>query len=252
MPTTSTRKPQTNVVKTKPQSNFVPRTPEIEMVKIPAGSFMMGSENGNNDEKPAHKVTISKSFYMGKYEVTQAQWQAVMGNNPSYFKGCGGDCPVEQVSWNDAKKFIRTLNSLQNDYKYRLPSEAEWEYSARAEATKDDLDKFDSVAWYEENSDAKTHSVGQKQSNGWGLYDMHGNVREWVEDIYGFDYYSKSPIIDPKGQSYSLVDYWMRSCRGESWVSPIILIKSPSSTRDGNDPSLRNFSLGFRLAANDK
>ncbi len=129
-PTTPTKKPQTNIAKPKPQPKFVPRAPEIEMVKIPAGSFMMGSNNGVYVEKPVHKVIISQAFWMGRTEVTQAQWKAVMGNNPSNFKG--DDLPVEHVSWDDVKDFIRKLNNLQNDYEYRLPTEAEWEYAARA------------------------------------------------------------------------------------------------------------------------
>lgn len=117
------------------------------MVKIPAGSFMMGSNNGSDNEKPVHRVNINYEFYMGKYEVTQAQWKAVMGNNPSKFSNCGGNCPVEQVSWDDVQKFIRKLNSLQNDYEYRLPTEAEWEYACRAGTTGDNYGDLDSIAW---------------------------------------------------------------------------------------------------------
>src|ERR1043165_6570585 len=177
----------------------------IELVWIPANSFMMGSEYGG--EGPVHQVTISNGFYMGKYEVTQAQWQKVMGNNPSYFKGA--NLPVEQVSWNDAAAFVARLNAQHDGYTYRLPTEAEWEYACRAGTTGDNAGNVDAMAWYGNNSgqarlDAtniwhndhenyfkriadngnQTHPVGRKQPNAWGLYDMQGNVAEWVEDWY--------------------------------------------------------------------
>ena len=183
----------------------------IDFIYIPAGKFMMGSENGSADEKPVHGVTISKGFYMGKYEVTQAQWQAVMGNNPSNFKG--DNRPVEQVSWNDAQDFIQALNQKDDGFSYRLPSEAEWEYAYRAGTTGYFAEDPNSTAWYMNNSgrqylnadeillnDGKnyhqriaqngnqTHPVGQKTANSFGLYDMHGNVWEWCEDWYHDNY----------------------------------------------------------------
>ncbi|MGI9065298.1 MAG: protein kinase domain-containing protein [Pyrinomonadaceae bacterium] len=130
----------------------------IDLVWIQPGSFMMGSTNGEADEKPVHQVTINYSFYMGKYEVTQAQWQAVMGRNPSSFK-CS-NCPVEQVSWNDAQEFIRKLNQINDGYTYRLPSEAEWEYACRAGTTGDYAGNLNDMAWYADNSGSKTHAVG--------------------------------------------------------------------------------------------
>jgi formylglycine-generating enzyme required for sulfatase activity len=172
----------------------------IEFVKIAPGEFVMGCSTGDEacdaDEKPAHRVQITKAFEIGKYEVTQAQWQAVMGSNPSTIKG--DDHPVETVSKNDAHDFLEHLNAKNDGYRYRLPTEAEWEYAARAGSTK--TASLDEVAWYAANSGDETHPVGQKKPNAWGLYDMLGNVREWVEDLYGRDYYSASPLADPTGQ----------------------------------------------------
>jgi formylglycine-generating enzyme required for sulfatase activity len=173
-------------------SNF-PRTRTnqagIEFVLIPAGSFMMGSTNGEANEKPVHQVTINYSFYMGKYEVTQAQWQSLMGNNLSNFRDCGGNCPIEHVSWEDAQNFINKLNESNDGFRYRLPTEAEWEYACRAGTTGDYAGNPSEMAWYWENSGIKTHAVGGNQPNAWGLFDMHGNVWEWCQDWYHGTYY---------------------------------------------------------------
>jgi formylglycine-generating enzyme required for sulfatase activity len=167
----------------------------MEFVMIPAGEFEMGStaneKDRTSDEGPVHQVKIAKAFYMGKYEVTQKQWQDVMGNNPSYFKG--DDLPVEQIWWNDIQDFITKLNEKEGANKYRLPTEAEWEYSARAGTTTmysfgDDESKLGDYAWYNSNSGSTSHEVGQKKPNPWGLYDMHGNVWEWVQDGWHDDY----------------------------------------------------------------
>jgi formylglycine-generating enzyme required for sulfatase activity len=172
----------------------------IEFVKIVPGEFIMGCSTADTgctaDENPAHRVQITKAFELGKYEVTQAQWKAVMDSNPSAIKG--DDHPVEMVSKNDAHDFLARLNTKNDGFKYRLPTEAEWEYAARA-GTAGAPPSLDEVAWYEANSEDATHPVGQKKPNAWGLYDMLGNVREWVEDVYTRDFYANSPLADPTG-----------------------------------------------------
>jgi formylglycine-generating enzyme required for sulfatase activity len=173
----------------------------MEFVKIAPGEFMMGCSVGdidcNDDERPVHRVQITKPFEIGKYEVTQSQWQAVMGSNPSTIKG--DDRPVETISRTEAQDFLTKLNARNDGYRYRLPTEAEWEYAARAGSTAPYAGRLDDVAWYAGNSNDETHPVGKKKPNAWGLYDMEGNVREWVEDWYASDYYSRSPVVDPTG-----------------------------------------------------
>jgi formylglycine-generating enzyme required for sulfatase activity len=172
---------ETQIAQTKITS--LPADFKLEMVKIPAGKFMMGSDE-HDSEKPIHEVTVN-AFKIGKYPVTQAQYKAVMGTNPSYFSG-NPQNPVENVSWSDAQEFCQKLTELTGQ-KYRLPTEAEWEYACRA-GTKtrfsfgNDDSQLGDYAWFIRNSDSKTHPVGQKKPNPWGLYDMHGNVLEWCED----------------------------------------------------------------------
>jgi len=180
--TANTNKSNTTAQKVEVRKNSI----GMEFVYIPPGDFMMGSDE-ESDEKPIHKVTISNGFWMGKTEVTQEQWQAVMSNNSSHHQNCS-QCPVESVSWNNAKEFIAKLNTKNDGFEYRLPSEAEWEYAARAGTTGDYAGNLDSMAWYNANSGDKMHPVGQKQPNAFGLYDMHGNFQEWCEDIYSYDY----------------------------------------------------------------
>ena len=239
----------------------------MKLTHIPAGEFMMGSSDGNDYEKPVHKVTINKPFYLGTYPVTQREWKAVIGNNPSSFKG--DDLPVESVSWDDVQEFIRKLNENEGTAKYRLPSEAEWEYACRAGTTKkycfgDSESKLGEYAWYIENSgsrspkkgdyvgydkddwfsnkwNGKTHSVGQKQPNPWGLYDMHGNVVEWVKDMWHDDYDgapTDGSVWDDGSGSSQVV-------RGGCWVSRAGLCRS--ALRISYDPGVRNHHLGFRL-----
>lgn len=199
-----------------------------EMVVIPAGSFDMGSYNGGTHEKPVHRVTIGQALAMGKTEVTQGQWRAIMGNNPNYFNDCGNNCPVEQVSWDDAKQFIQKLNA-KTGKQYRLPSEAEWEYACRAESQQEycGSDNVDSVAWYSGNSGGTTHPVALKQPNAYGLYDMSGNVWEWVEDCYDGDC-SK------------------RVVRGGSWTAGSQVTRAVRHS--GSEHANRSNLCGFRLA----
>lgn len=222
----------------------------MTFVKIPAGSFLMGSSDRDDmaygDEKPQHRVNLTKDFYMGQYPVTQAAWQAVMGNNPSHFKGANR--PVECVSWVDAQEFIRKLNQKEGTDAYRLPTEAEWEYACRAGGTTrytfgDNPDELKNYAWYGD-SDNGTHPVGKKNANAWGLYDMHGNVWEWVEDGYEKDYYQRSPSSNPCNLTQNSKTF--RVLRGGSWGSEPLYLRAAS--RYYNDPADRYSRLGFRLA----
>jgi formylglycine-generating enzyme required for sulfatase activity len=211
-------------------------------VQVPAGEFLMGSESGYPDEKPIHDVTISRAFEMSKYEVTQAQWLTVMGNNPSDFKGA--DLPVENVSWDEVQIFLEKLNARKGGYTYRLPTEAEWEYACRGGSNGDYAGNLDNLAWYAGDSGFKVHSTGRKQPNAWGLYDMHGNVSEWCQDRYDYAYYSDSSRVDPQGPESG----WLRTARGGNWVLSEFYCRS--AARSGFPPTQRGQALGFRLARN--
>jgi formylglycine-generating enzyme required for sulfatase activity/uncharacterized caspase-like protein len=223
----------------------------IEMVRVPAGKFLMGSPSSeagrDNNEGPPHEVSVS-SFYMGKYEVTQLQWRAVsvlpkvridLPSNPSKFSG--DNLPVEQVSWEEAAEFCARLSQATGKT-YRLPTEAEWEYAARAMTTGPYAGSLDAMAWYDSNSGGTTHPVGTKQPNGFGLYDMHGNVWEWCMDWYSENYYFQSPSSDPPGPSTGS----LRVVRGGSWIGPARDLRS--ARRYGSTPGIRRSYLGFRLA----
>jgi formylglycine-generating enzyme required for sulfatase activity len=223
------------------------------MVTISGGTFLMGCTDEDTtcdpDESPQHEVTISP-FEISRYEVTQGQWEAVMGSLPSNIEshslGQGDNYPVYYVSWNDVQGFIDELN-FQTDINYRLPTEAEWEYAARAGTeTKwycgDDENCVDDIAWYDEEFGTdKTHPVGQKDSNGWGLYDMSGNVWEWVQDWYSDSYYSVSYSDDPTGPASGS----HRVIRGGGWTCNAMI--SRSSRRISSPPSSRGYGTGFRL-----
>ena len=223
----------------------------MDFVGIPPGEFVMGSTNRHvfQDEKPVTRVRIGKGFYLGKYEVTQAQWRAVMGNNPSGFAGCI-DCPVEQVSWEEVQVFIGRLNARSGRGRYRLPTEAEWEYSARAGTTSDtyagDITQpfgsdpvLNGIAWYDENSGRRTHPVGQKAPNGWGLHDMLGNVWEWVEDWAGAS--PGGTVTDPAAPG----SVPSRVIRGGGWN--LFAGVCRSAIRLGAPPGNRSHLPGFRL-----
>jgi formylglycine-generating enzyme required for sulfatase activity len=244
---------KTYTVKEKPLPNKIGtvRTNEIGMkfAWIPAGSFLMGSETGDEDEQNVHRVTFTRAFEMGIYEVTQGQWEQVMETtvsqqrdkvNPDWpLRGVGENFPMYYVSWDEAQEFVKRLNSLKDGYLYRLPTEAEWEYAARAGTTEDYAGELDSMAWYKTNSGSETHPVGQKQPNAWGLFDMHGNVWEWVGDWYRN--YLKRDSINPAGPP----DGASRVVRGGGWDG--IAKSLRSSKRNYNEEQDRFYFLGFRV-----
>ena len=217
----------------------------IKMRLIPAGTFTMGSPSSEDEradsEGPQHKVTISKPFYMGKYEVTQQQWEDVMGSNPSRFKNAGSNAPVESVSWDDCQEFLNKLCDKLGVSRgtYRLPTEAEWEYAARAGTTGKYYGDIDSIAWYDNNSGSKTHTVGSKKPNAFGLYDTAGNVWEWCSDGYGD--YSSGSQTDPVGASTG----WLRVYRGGGWNGYARGCRS--AYRNYGSPGDRDGNLGFRF-----
>ncbi len=220
-----------------------------ELAPIPAGEFLMGSDSpeAGKDEQPAHPVRISRPFRLGRTEVTQELWQAVMGNNPSKFP-CGGRYPVEEVVWDDTQAFIRSLNLMLGRDAFRLPSEAEWELAARAGTTADRYGEAGDIAWYMANSGNQTHPVGQKRPNALGLSDMLGNVWEWCQDCWNPDGYTERYQVDPV---YPCPDARRSGYvyRGGSWETPVVRL----SLRDRNHFNARPplVSVGFRLAASE-
>ena len=228
--------PASVLIQLPPRKNSI----GMEFKLLPGGTFTMG-EGGE-----AHKVTLTKPFGLGVYEVTQQQYEKVMGKNPSKFKAPQN--PVEQVIWNDAVEFCRKLSDLPSEksrgYVYRLPTEAEWEYACRAGTTTkysfgDSKSELGGYAWYDENSGGRTHPVGEKKPNGWGLYDMHGNVWEWCQDWH--DDYPSGSATDPTGAASGS----LRVSRGGSWFNSSGLCRS--AIRGWSTPDDRFNSLGFRV-----
>jgi formylglycine-generating enzyme required for sulfatase activity len=204
------------------------------------------AEQADENETPRHSVSFKEPFYISRYTVTQSQWQSVMGKNPSYFEG--PHKPVESVSHRDACQFIDRLNQKENTNMYRLPTEAQWEYAARAGSTstfcfgtqRSDLSEY---AWYGKNSDGETHPVGLLSPNGWGIYDMHGNVHEWCSDWFDRNYYAGSPAVNPAGPENGLA----RSLRGGDWGSEDWYCRC--AIRSLSSPDRRSPRVGFRVVS---
>jgi formylglycine-generating enzyme required for sulfatase activity len=211
-------------------------------VSIQPGEFLMGCDAGarecKEDEKPPRLIRMTKAFEIGKHEVTQGEWQSVMGNNPSNFKGSSR--PVENIRWTDAQEFLKRLNARNDGYRYRLPTEAEWEYAARAGGAGPETASVDKHAWHEGNSGFETRPGGQAQPNVWGLHDMLGNVAEWVEDWYGAAF-AGAETTDPKGPASGRE----RVVRGGSWFNQATELRV--SARDQLTPDATSDRVGFRI-----
>jgi formylglycine-generating enzyme required for sulfatase activity len=239
------------------------RTPlGMEFVLVPAGEFVMGSDEKALDaqwtalsaltttpsrtliaaQSPAHRVAISRPFYLGRYELTRAQWRAIMGTDPSPVPDCGDSCPVSNVSWTDAEAFIARLNDRHDGHHYRLPTEAEWEYAARAGGEPLTGAALDAAAWHGGNAGQRPHPVGQKQPNAWGLHDMLGNIWEWVQDRYDVSYYRASPVLDPRGPETG----GTREARGGGFMEPSFF-SSPTWRAPGKQPDTATFDIGLRV-----
>ncbi len=272
--TKSTSSSGNAVEKTKPPDLFKSKSDYtnpigMEFMKIPAGSFMMGSPRSeykgySHDDEPVHQVTIDYSFYFGKYEVTQEQYENVMGNNPSKSDkcvdfGCCVDpkCPVELVSWREAQEFLRRLNAKDDQYKYRLPSEAEWEYACRAgtstvfafgDQLSSDMANFNGASPYgraPRGPDLKKATpVGSYLPNGWGLYDMHGNVSEWCEDWYRAGY---EGLPTNGAANKKRFEMYTRVHRGGAYGTSAEALRC--ADRNGSDPDTRWLAHGFRVVA---
>ena len=238
---------QTTVAVAVAEKASIINSSDMEFVLIKGGCYKMGSALGNADEKPVHDVCIG-DFYLGKYEVTQKQWERTMGTNPSTIKECGLDCPVNAVSWEDSQEFIKKLNTASGK-QYRLPTEAEWEYAARSggrqekfAGTNDDA-SIAQYGWYDENSNMKGQRVGQLRANGLGLYDMTGNVQEWCQDWYNETYYGVSTKENPSGPASGQ----NKIMRGGSWNEEINDMRT--TIRRNAEISRRALTYGLRLAA---
>jgi len=230
-----------------PMSPPAPIKP-MEMVLIKGGCYKMGDTfgDGAEDEHPVHEVCV-KDFYLGRYPVTQIQWAGLMGLNPSKEPECGIGCPVENVSWNDAQEFIGKM-SRRAGKAYRLPTEAEWEYAARSGGRNEkwagtsDERALDDYAWYYNDSQYRSHPVGEKKPNGLGLYDMTGNVWQWMSDWYDERYYAASPRNEPQGPASGT----RHTLRGGYWGDLPRLVRA--ARRIGLVPTARAAGYGFRVA----
>jgi formylglycine-generating enzyme required for sulfatase activity len=226
--------------------------PDWTFALIQPGTFQMGSTTGNTDERPVRSVTLTGAFRMQTTEVTQAQWTAVMGDHPSLNPSCGSACPVENVSWNDIQLFLTRLNEQDPGKGYRLPTEAEWEYAARAGTTGDygvmdgtravDLRFF---SWYAATSGGRKSQVRLLAPNAWGLYDMHGNVAEWVQDWYDSGYHGRGVNVDPPGPTSGT----RRVIRGGDWSGQAGNVRSASRS-SGVNPDAKGSTVGLRLVRN--
>ncbi len=225
---------------------FVDVSPDVRLVLVlcPPGTFAMGGSDKEagirSDERPQHPVTLTKGFWIGRYEVTQKQWEAVMGDNPSFHRK-GGDYPVEQVSWDDCQAFLKKL-SEKTGVKFRLPTEAEWEYACRAGSSSPYSCKDPETAgWFYHDDDHDTHPISCKAPNPWDIHDMHGNVAEWCQDV--FSRYTDNHVVDPKGGA----DGHDRVFRGGSAWS--LVGDARSACRDYDSPESRLGNVGLRVAA---
>ena len=223
------------------------------MVRVPEGEFQMGSADGNADESPVHRVRITRAFEIGKYEVNQAQWEGVIRDahmkpevktNFSHFQGA--DLPVESVTWDDVQLFLKRLNERDQHHTYRLPTEAEWEYACQNTKREAGSRKLEDVAWFAANTEEKTEPVGTKQPDSRGLFDMLGNVAEWVQDWYGRDYYGESPALDPKGPDTGSY----RVYRGGCWFDPAKNCRS--AYRAFDFPANKVYNVGFRVVRTNR
>lgn len=239
----------------------------MEFIYIQPGTFEMGSSIGDSDERPVQKITIDSGFYMQSTEVTQKQWREIINTNLSHFKNCGDDCPADNIAWIDAKDFIKKLNLKEKVNKYRLPTEAEWEYACRAGSNTKfaNGNSIDRMGWYNKNSKESPHPVAMKKANNWGLYDMHGNVWEWCENLCEvksikeklydeylkkFTYKNKTIISKTFNSSgndpYNKMDTdSYRIFRGGSWLNDESACSS--ANRDADQTYLRMLEGGFRL-----